>query len=127
MDIVIDIQGFRDVEENFIPKEVTVLAINATINGLWRTLDYDITLSIWRFIREFHKYREHFNLYVKFYHIYKKITIFYASILRFEDVTKRSMLQLDNADNLCFLYMGEVYKKWNCDKKDDRIPQYNIY
>ncbi|KYN27441.1 hypothetical protein ALC57_03150, partial [Trachymyrmex cornetzi] len=26
---------FRDVEENFIPKEVTVLAINATITGHW--------------------------------------------------------------------------------------------
>ena len=35
MDIVIDIQGFRDVEENFIPKEVAVLAINATITGHW--------------------------------------------------------------------------------------------
>ncbi|KYN41670.1 hypothetical protein ALC56_03931 [Trachymyrmex septentrionalis] len=40
MDIVIDIQGFRDVEENFIPKEVTVLAevlaiINAAITGHW--------------------------------------------------------------------------------------------
>ena len=33
MDIVIDIQGFRDVEENFIPKEVAVLAINAAISG----------------------------------------------------------------------------------------------
>jgi len=29
MDIVIDIQGFHDVEEYFIPKEVAVLAINA--------------------------------------------------------------------------------------------------
>jgi len=48
MNIVIDIQGFRDVEENFIPKEVTVFAINATITGL----DYDAALSIWRFIRE---------------------------------------------------------------------------
>jgi len=35
MDIVIDIQGFRDVEENFIPKEVAVLAINAAITGHW--------------------------------------------------------------------------------------------
>ena len=35
MDIVIDIQGFRDVEENFIPKEVAVLTINATITGHW--------------------------------------------------------------------------------------------
>jgi len=35
MNIVIDIQGFRDVEENFIPKEVTVLAINAAITGHW--------------------------------------------------------------------------------------------
>jgi len=25
MNIVIDIQGFRDVEENFIPKEVAIL------------------------------------------------------------------------------------------------------
>jgi len=32
MDIVIDIQSFREVfEENFIPKKVAVLAINATI------------------------------------------------------------------------------------------------
>ena len=42
MDMVIDIQGFRDAEENFIPKEVAVLAINAD----HRTLDYDVTLSI---------------------------------------------------------------------------------
>ncbi|KYN13605.1 hypothetical protein ALC57_14203 [Trachymyrmex cornetzi] len=35
MDIVIDIQGFRDVEDNFIPKEVAVLAINATITWHW--------------------------------------------------------------------------------------------
>jgi len=35
MDIVIDIQGFHDVEENFIPKEVAVLAINETITGHW--------------------------------------------------------------------------------------------
>jgi len=36
MDIVIDIQGFCDVEENFISKEVAVIAINASITGLWR-------------------------------------------------------------------------------------------
>ncbi|KYN28354.1 hypothetical protein ALC57_02231, partial [Trachymyrmex cornetzi] len=35
MDIVIDIQGFCDVEDNFIPKEVAVLAINAMITGHW--------------------------------------------------------------------------------------------
>jgi len=35
MDIVIDIQGFRDVEENFISKEVAVLATNATITEHW--------------------------------------------------------------------------------------------
>jgi len=35
MDIVIDIQSFHNVKENFIPKEVTVLAINATITGHW--------------------------------------------------------------------------------------------
>jgi len=29
MDIVIDIQGFRDVEENFILKKIAILAINA--------------------------------------------------------------------------------------------------
>jgi len=34
MNIVIDIQGFCDVEKNFIPKEVAILAINATITGL---------------------------------------------------------------------------------------------
>ncbi|EGI65602.1 hypothetical protein G5I_05902 [Acromyrmex echinatior] len=33
--IVIDIQGFRDVEENFISKEIAVLAINAMITGHW--------------------------------------------------------------------------------------------
>ena len=35
MNIVIDIQNFRDVEENFIPKEVAILAINATIIEHW--------------------------------------------------------------------------------------------
>lgn len=35
MDIVIDIQGFRDVEEKFIPKEVAVVAVNAPIIGHW--------------------------------------------------------------------------------------------
>ena len=34
MDIVIDIQDFRNAEENFIPKEVAVLATNAMITGL---------------------------------------------------------------------------------------------
>ena len=34
MDIVIDIQDFRDAEENFISKEVAVLAVNAAIIGL---------------------------------------------------------------------------------------------
>ncbi|XP_018353060.1 PREDICTED: uncharacterized protein F54H12.2-like [Trachymyrmex septentrionalis] len=29
------LEGFRDVEENFIPKEVAVLAINAAITGHW--------------------------------------------------------------------------------------------
>jgi len=31
MNIVIDIQSFRDAEENFIPKEIAVLVINAMI------------------------------------------------------------------------------------------------
>ena len=37
MDIIIDIKDFREklIEENFIPKEVTVLAINATITEHW--------------------------------------------------------------------------------------------
>ncbi|KYN14629.1 hypothetical protein ALC57_13158 [Trachymyrmex cornetzi] len=35
MDIAIDVQSFRDVEDNFIPKEVVVLAINAMITGHW--------------------------------------------------------------------------------------------
>ena len=35
MDIVIDIQGFRDAEERFIPKEVAVVAINTPIIGQW--------------------------------------------------------------------------------------------
>jgi len=35
MDIVIDIQGFRNADEKFIPKEVAVVAINATIIGHW--------------------------------------------------------------------------------------------
>lgn len=35
MDIVIDIQGFRDVNDKFIPKEVAVVAINAPIVGHW--------------------------------------------------------------------------------------------
>lgn len=35
MDIVIDIQGFRDVDEQFIPKEVAVVAINDPIIGHW--------------------------------------------------------------------------------------------
>jgi len=35
MDIVIEIQGFRNVNEKFIPKEVAVVAINATIIGHW--------------------------------------------------------------------------------------------
>ena len=35
MDIVIDIQDFPNAEENFIPKEVAVLATNAMITGLW--------------------------------------------------------------------------------------------
>jgi len=34
MDIVIDMQDFRDIEENFIPEEVMILAINASITGL---------------------------------------------------------------------------------------------
>ncbi|KMQ82769.1 hypothetical protein RF55_21923 [Lasius niger] len=35
MDIVIDIKGFRDVNGEFIPKEVAVVAINAPIVGHW--------------------------------------------------------------------------------------------
>jgi len=37
MDIVIEIQDFWDVDEKFIPKEVVVIVINATISdtGLW--------------------------------------------------------------------------------------------
>jgi len=35
MDIIIEIQGFRNVDEKFIPKEVAVVAINATIIGHW--------------------------------------------------------------------------------------------
>ena len=35
MDIVINIQGFRDVEENFIPKQVAVLVINAVFTRHW--------------------------------------------------------------------------------------------
>ncbi|KMQ82724.1 hypothetical protein RF55_22048 [Lasius niger] len=35
MDIVIDIQGFRDVHDKFIPKEVAVVAVNAPIVGHW--------------------------------------------------------------------------------------------
>ena len=35
MDIVINMQCFRDIEENFIPKEVAVLTINATMTGHW--------------------------------------------------------------------------------------------
>ena len=38
MDIVVDIQGFRDAEEKFIPKETAVVAINARIIGHWITL-----------------------------------------------------------------------------------------
>lgn len=35
MDIVVDIQGFRDGKENFIPKEVAIVAVNAPITGHW--------------------------------------------------------------------------------------------
>jgi len=35
MDIVIEIQGFRNVDRKFIPKEIVVVAINATIFGHW--------------------------------------------------------------------------------------------
>jgi len=35
MDIIIEIQGFRNVNEKFIPKEVAVVAINAIIIGHW--------------------------------------------------------------------------------------------
>jgi len=35
MEIIIDIQGFRDAEEKFIPKEIAVVAINAPIFGHW--------------------------------------------------------------------------------------------
>jgi len=35
MDIVIEIQGFRNVDKKFIPKKVAVVAINATIIGYW--------------------------------------------------------------------------------------------
>jgi len=35
IDIVIEIHDFRNVDEKFIPKEVAVVAINATIIGHW--------------------------------------------------------------------------------------------
>ncbi|XP_070171503.1 uncharacterized protein [Polyergus mexicanus] len=35
MDIVIDIQGFRDANEKFIPKEVAVIALDALFVGHW--------------------------------------------------------------------------------------------
>jgi len=35
MDIIIEIQGFRNVDKKFIPKEVAVVAINAKIIGHW--------------------------------------------------------------------------------------------
>jgi len=35
MDIVIEIQGFRNMDKKFIPKKVSVVAINATIIGHW--------------------------------------------------------------------------------------------
>lgn len=35
MDIVIDIQGFRNAKEKFLPKEVALVAINAPIVGHW--------------------------------------------------------------------------------------------
>ncbi|XP_072757019.1 uncharacterized protein [Anoplolepis gracilipes] len=35
MDIVIDIQGFRDVNDKFIPKEVAIVSIDAPIVGHW--------------------------------------------------------------------------------------------
>lgn len=35
MDIVIDIQGFRDADSKFIPKEVAVVAINRNITDHW--------------------------------------------------------------------------------------------
>ncbi|XP_067210251.1 uncharacterized protein [Linepithema humile] len=35
MDIVIDIQGFCDADEKFIPKEVAVVALNSAIIGHW--------------------------------------------------------------------------------------------
>jgi len=35
MDIIIDILGFRNTDEKFIPKEVAIVAINATIIGYW--------------------------------------------------------------------------------------------
>lgn len=35
MDIIIDIQGFRDAFDKFIPKEVAVVAINASFVGHW--------------------------------------------------------------------------------------------
>jgi hypothetical protein len=38
MDIVVDIQGFRDAEKNFIPKEIAVFAINAPYVGHWITM-----------------------------------------------------------------------------------------
>ena len=38
MDIVIDIQGFRDSEGKFIPKEIAVVALDAAIIGHWITL-----------------------------------------------------------------------------------------
>jgi len=35
IDIVIKIQGFRNVDKKFIPKEFAVVAINTTIFGYW--------------------------------------------------------------------------------------------
>lgn len=35
MDIVIDIQGFRDATEKFLPKEIAVVAIGASIVDHW--------------------------------------------------------------------------------------------
>lgn len=35
MDIVVDIQGFRDAEKKFIPKEIAVVAIDAPIVNHW--------------------------------------------------------------------------------------------
>jgi len=35
MDIIVDIQGFKDVEETFFPKEVAIVSINNAYYAYW--------------------------------------------------------------------------------------------